>query len=228
MLSPEGKELKKPISIFHALHEPPFTPVLSSLELAPRKFGAPGVNLAQMDEQLMLGDVLHTNCVRVLGKETARHFPQFKPGQLLISMRSLHALAVLDPDTANAVWVGTGPWRAQHDPSFLENGRLLVFDNLGSPKGSRVLEYDLQTQSFPWIYPGRDGVHFFSHERGMCQRLPNGNTLIVSSDQGAMLEVTRDDQEVVWTCTVNGFLATARRYAPDQLHFLTKDQHARP
>jgi hypothetical protein len=172
--------------------------------------------------------VLHTNAVKVLPRALASAFPQFKPGQLLISLRSLDALIVLDPTSEKVVWAARGPWRAQHDPSFLANGHLLLFDNLGSPRGSRVLEYDPQTQAFPWSYPGSDGTPFFSRIRGMCQRLPNGNTLIVNSDGGEVFEVTAD-REVVWSCSCGRVeLNRARRYTPDQLHFLKGGPRARP
>ena len=119
-------------------------------------------------------------------------------------------------------------WHAQHDPSFLDNGHLLLFDNQGSPRGSRVLEFDPKTQAFPWWYPGENGVPFLSKIRGMSQRLPNGNTLIVNSDAGEVFEVT-PGQEVVWSCSCGRVeLYRARRYMPDQLPFLKGEQRARP
>ena len=113
-----------------------------------------------MSEDTRYRDVLHTNALRVLSSALAPKFPMFKAGQLLISPRNLDALLVLDPDTGKIVWAARGPWRAQHDPSFLDNGHLLLFDNLGSPRGSRVLEYDPLTQAFPWTYPGENGRPF--------------------------------------------------------------------
>ena len=134
---------------------------------------------------------------------------------------------VLDVGKRALVWAGSGPWRIQHDARFLDNGHLLLFDNHGSPRGSRVFEYDPQTQAFPWSYPGADNPSFLSHIRGMSQRLPNGNTLVVNSEGGELLEVTRG-KEVVWSCSLNRFITTARRYAPDQLPFLGGGQRARP
>jgi hypothetical protein len=135
---------------------------------------------------------------------------------------------VLDPDSGKVVWAARGPWHAQHDPSFLDNGHLLLFDNLGAPRGSRVLEFDPRTQAFPWVYPGANGTPFFSKIRGMSQRLPNGNTLIVNSDGGEVFEVTAG-QEVVWSCSCGlEELNRARRYTPEQLPFLKGDPRARP
>jgi hypothetical protein len=62
----------------------------------------------------------------------------------------------------------------------------------------------------------------------MSQRLPGGNTLIANSEGGEILEVTQS-KEVVWSFSVKGvFITSARRYSPDQLHFLKGDQRARP
>ena len=117
--------------------------------------------------------------------------------------------------------------RSEIDAQFLGNGHLLVFDNRGSPESSRVLEYDPQTLAFPWSYSGENRGGFRSTERGMNQRLANGNTLVVNSCGGELLEVTAD-KEVVWSFAIDGYIATARRYAPQELHFLKGETLARP
>jgi hypothetical protein len=163
----------------------------------------------------------------VLSRKLAPHFPRFKAGQVLLSIRHLDAIAVLDVEQRAIVWAARGPWLAQHDAQFLDNGRLLIFDNLGAPQGSRVLEYDPESQALPWSYSGEGGGAFFTAERGMSQRLPNGNTLIVDSQGGELFEVTRD-REKVWCCAVQGFINFGRRYAPEELQFLPAGQRPRP
>ncbi len=225
LISPQGTTIKK-ISLLEAFLDTPYAPLLGAFE-SPKKFGSVGKS-SPYSQTEQNRDVLHTNAVKVLTPALAAKFPMFKPGQILFCPRHLDAIAVLDPDSGKVVWAARGPWHAQHDPSFLDNGHLLLFDNLGSSGGSRVLEYDLTAQSFPWIYPGEHGKPFLSRIRGMCQRLPNGNTLIVGSDAGEAFEVTRD-QEVVWSCSTGGAeLNRARRYTPDQLPFLKGVQRARP
>jgi hypothetical protein len=229
IISPEGKELKR-IPLLEALNDSPYAPLLCMLERPSPKGGVmpPGAMATALFDDPRRRDVLHTNAVKVLSRALAPAFPLFKPGQLLVSLRHLDALAVLDPESGKVVWAARGPWRAQHDPSFLDNGRLLLFDNVGSPRGSRVLEYEPRTQAFPWAYPGASGKPFFSQIRGMCQRLANGNTLIVSSVNGEAFEVT-PDQEVVWSCSSGGVtLYRARRYSPEQLPFLKGGPRARP
>lgn len=211
LLSPDGTPLREPISLLAALANSPFALLLESLG---------------RDREANEADLLHTNFVQVLDPALAARFPALKAGQVLLSMRNLDTVAVLDIDTASVIWAATGPWRAQHDAQFLDNGHLLIFDNRGSPAGSRVLEYDPQTHAFPWSYPGIGDRTFYTSERGMNQRLPNGNTLIVDSEGGQIIEVSHDRQ-VVWSYPVGRFITTARRYSADELPFLG-DRHARP
>jgi hypothetical protein len=221
VISPEGKRRKR-ISLLHALWNSPYAALLSMLERPRKTPGASplGDRTPTAADEARRRDVLHANAVKVLRRELAPKFPLFKEGQLLVSMRHLDAIAVLDPDSEKVVWAARGPWRAQHDPSFLDNGHLLLFDNFGSPHGSRVLEYDPRAQAFPWVYPGEDGKPFLSELHGVGQRLPNGNTLIVNSDGGEVIEVT-PARKIVWNCSCGRVeVYRARRYVPKQLPFL--------
>ncbi|HEV3385041.1 MAG TPA: arylsulfotransferase family protein [Gemmata sp.] len=226
VLSPDGKELQEPISILEALRNSSYSTLLSPLETALKPVDVAATTDDAIRDLRMKQDVLHTNSVNVLSRAMAPKFPQFKPGQVLLSIRSLHAIAVLDPSTRTIVWGTRGPWNYQHDAQFLENGHLLLFDNIGSPRGSRVLEYNPKNGSFPWSYPGIDNAPFFTSERGMAQRLPNGNTLVAVSEGREIFEVT-EGKEVVWTCVAHSFITTARRYAPDRITFLKPGQRPR-
>jgi hypothetical protein len=229
VLGPQGQRIKR-IPLLEAFLESPYAALFGKLERAgtARGTASAGSGMALYTDDVQRRDVLHTNAVKVLRRKLAPKFPLFKAGQLLVSARQLDAIAVLDPDSGKVVWAAHGPWRAQHDPSFLDNGHLLLFDNLFSERGSRVLEYDPQTQAFPWVYPGEKGKPFLSELRGMCQRLPNGNTLIVNSQAGEAFEVT-PDREVVWTCSYNfAEFYRVRRYTPEQLPFLGRDRQVRP
>jgi hypothetical protein len=213
VLSPEGKELSRPIPILDALRDSPYALLLSPLlQGRPGRHVAAGVPL----------DVLHTNCVTLLSRDAAPKFPFLKAGQVLISLRELDALIGMDPQTGSVVWAATGPWRHQHDPQFLGNGHLLLFDNRGLGERSRVLEYDPKNQTFPWWYSGQNRPTFNTATRGMCQRLPNGNTLIVNSEGQELLEVTLN-KEVVWSCSFDAFICFGRRYSPDELPFLNEN-----
>jgi hypothetical protein len=144
------------------------------------------------------GDIFHTNTLEVLDGRFAHRHPAFRKGNLLVSVHTLDTLAVLDPERRTVVWARTGIWRKQHQPTFLDDGRLLLFDNLGAGRDrSRVLELDPLTGETVWQFGGTRGVDFFSKTLGSCQRLPNGNTLITESENGRALEVTPEGR-VVW------------------------------
>jgi hypothetical protein len=225
-LSPNGKELRKPISILEAFRDSRYAALLAAAGRPVQRQLPQGLNLPRFLDNIRTADILHTNSVKVLRREQASQFPGLKAGQLLLSIRQLDALAVLDPESRAIVWAARGPWRAQHDAQFLANGHLLIFDNLGAPQGSRVLEYDPRTQAIPWSYPDTGINAFFSGGRGMAQRLPNGNTLIVSSWDGDIFEVSSGG-EVVWSCPVAPIVSTARRYAAHELPFLNGRLRAR-
>jgi hypothetical protein len=177
-------------------------------------------------------DIFHTNSVKVLPRALAPKFPMFKAGQILISLRSPSALAVVDRPTQSIVWAAKGVWQSQHDAQFLDDGRLLLFDNGCGRQVSRAIEYDPVTQAVAWYYQGEPGKPFFVGFRGGSQRLPNGNTLIVDSERARLWEVTRT-KDVVWEWGIPPagagtptnadaalHLTGARRYGPDEVPFL--------
>jgi Arylsulfotransferase (ASST) len=229
ILSPEGQRLGR-LRLLEAIHESAYAPLLCPLERSTPAGGLapPGALSSMARDDALRRDVLHTNAITVLSRAMASQLPMLKAGQIMVSPRNLDAIVVLDRDSAKAVWAARGPWRAQHDPSFLPNGHLLLFDNLGSPRSSRVLEFDPQTGAFPWSYPGDGGTPFVSKIRGMCQRLANGNTLIVNSVAGEVFEVTAE-RELVWSRTFAGVeLYRARRYTPDTVPFVKGGPRERP
>jgi len=243
VLSPEGRELEN-IPILEALADSPYALTLTSGNdfLRPmfnraRLTGTPPPDTAMQPN--LKKDLLHTNSVKVLSRTLAAKFPQFKPGQVLLSLRSLNTVAILDRPTRRVAWAAQGIWRMQHDAEFLDNGHLLLYDNFGSMRQTRILEYDPLTQAIPWAYSNEDSMFFNSLLRGMKQRLPNGNTFIVDPDNRRLFEVTRD-KDLVWECfcplpsvpqaQIPGSypLTGARRYSADELTFLKGVARARP
>ena len=142
-------------------------------------------------------DWAHANSLEVLRPTPlGERDERFRAGNLLFSLRQLDLIGVLDPRQRAVVWAwGLGELDAQHHPTQLDDGRLLVFDN-GSCRGySTVRELDPASGRTVWQYS--DPQTFFSAKRGSNQRLPNGNTLICESDRGRLFEVT-PGKEVVW------------------------------
>jgi outer membrane protein assembly factor BamB len=181
VLSPEGKPLKK-VSIIDAF--------LRS------RYGRMTRSVAWDIKQ----DFLHPNSIEVITAESASKLPFAKPGQVLLSLRDIDTVAVLDLDKEEVVWATQGSWHRQHDADMLPNGHVLLFDNWGwylEGGVSRVIEVNPQTQEIVWSYTGTEKHPLHSPIRSGQQRLPNGNTLIIESDGGRLLEVTQDG-EIVW------------------------------
>lgn len=173
------------------------------------------------------GDLLHTNTLEVLDGSLANRIPEFKKGNVLVSFLTLSTVAVIDMDARKVVWTLNGDFQFQHDPTVLDNGHLLVFDNLGlrtaavrlAPQArdnmrnlwyklifsknedqahsSRVFEIDPLTQQTVWQYPAAGQRPFFSATCGSAYRLPNGNTLITESQFGRSFELSSEG-EIVW------------------------------
>lgn len=145
-------------------------------------------------------DLFHTNSIYVIEHTRKELPPEFSKGRVLISILNLSTIALLDLSSEKVAWAATGDklgWKRQHDVYPLEQGTLMLFDNLGRAGKSRVLEFSPGDFRVKWEYPGNSNQELFSDQIGMTHRLPNGNTLIVESEGGRAIEVTRNG-EIVW------------------------------
>jgi hypothetical protein len=169
-LSTSGKEIRR-VSLLKCMENSKF---VSLLDMTAKK-----------------GDIFHTNTIEVLDGRLARRSPAFKRGNVLVSILALDFIAVVDMEKESMVWGMSGPWKRQHQPTVLDNGSMLIFDNnTGEERQSRVLEFDPFSKEIHWEYPGTTGSSFYSADCGSCQRLGNGNTLISDSNAGRAFEVT--------------------------------------
>ncbi len=150
-------------------------------------------------------DILHTNNAEPLDPAIADAFPLFEAGDLLLSLRNVNTLVVVDGDDWSIKWSMTGPFLHQHDPDFLPNGHIVVFDNRltgSTPKlgWSRILEIDpMAGNRIVWSYQGTDADPFYSDVGGKVEWLPNGNLLVTEPQGGRVFEVTREaEPRIVW------------------------------
>ncbi|MFT7699929.1 MAG: hypothetical protein ACI8S7_001763 [Candidatus Krumholzibacteriia bacterium] len=143
------------------------------------------------------GDIFHTNTLELLDGSLAHESPAFKEGNFLISIREIGVVAIIDPQVKQVVWALSGMWQAQHQPTLLENGNLLIFDNQGHFGQSKVVELDPLTQQIVWEFSNSSEAPFYSETCGSSQRLENGNTLITESDNGRAFEISAAG-DIVW------------------------------
>ena len=178
-------------------------------------------------------DPMHLNDVEVLRDDMAAAFPLFAAGDIMVSIRNLDMIAVLDRETLLVKWWMTGPFLRQHDPDFLPNGHILVFDNRkGGPQRefgySRILEIDPTTREVVWTYAGSERAPFYTDSRGKQQELPNGNVLVTEAQAGRVFEVAREAEggRIVWEWInglgqgLAGYVTQADRVPDDRVGFL--------
>ncbi len=174
-------------------------------------------------------DPIHLNDIEVVTPELSGRIPGAEPGDLLLSMRNLDALAVLNKSSGKIVWMQHGPWLRQHDPDISPDGTITVFDNGFGRRmpgrdfeGARVLRFDPVTGLAETVYPKSDDQRFFSFIMGTHQVLPNGNILITESTSGRVFEITPDG-ETVWSMVLvagtrsAALIEEARRYPLDHV-----------
>ena len=184
------------------------------------------------DSTLRTEEPVHNNDVEVLSEEMAAAFPQFKAGDIMLSLRNNNTILVADGETRRIKWTMTGPFLYQHDPDFMPNGHILLFDNRRTGRTarlgySRIIEIDPNTREIVWSYQGTKEEPFYTEIRGNQQLLPNGNVLVVEAQRGRVFEVARGSpNRIVWEY-VNliqdgyvGLVTAAERVPSEQLTFL--------
>ncbi|MCY1128196.1 hypothetical protein OU426_15130 [Frigidibacter sp. RF13] len=149
-------------------------------------------------------DILHPNDVEALSAAMAPAFPQFRAGDLLISLRNINLVAVIDRRTHRVLWAQHGPWLDQHDPDFQPDGTITVFSNNIDRNRSTIIQVDPKTGVARDLFEGTE-TNFNSFIMGKHQHLPNGNWMITSPIEGRVLEVTAAGEMVrEWSNILDG------------------------
>lgn len=145
-------------------------------------------------------DILHANTLEIL---CPHPYNLWSAGDVLVSLRDLDLIAVLDlREQQVRWWWGPQELSAQHQPSALPNGNLLVFDNGQRMQRSRALELDPVTGAVVWQYTADPPQALFSPMAGGCERLPGGNVVISDARAGRAIEVTRGGR-IAWTLQIH-------------------------
>lgn len=144
------------------------------------------------------GELFHTNTLEVFDGSMEEKSHLFKKGNIMVSVLWLNTIFIIDMELEKVIWaLGSGMWTRQHQPTLLENGNILIFNNIKTADSSSIMEFEPCTQKIVWEYRGSTDSPFFSQTCGSNQRLPNGNTLITETDRGRIFEVT-PGKETVW------------------------------
>ena len=165
------------------------------------------------DYSLQSDDVFHPNDIEPLYSSMADAFPAFRAGDLLVSFRSINLVAVLAPNERKVRWWSHGPWRAQHDPDFTSDGKIIVYNNNRDRGISNIITVDPTSQHSEVAYADGE-VRYYSGTAGKHQRLPHGGILIVVPDEGRVLELSSAGDLVLefnnrWSEKVNAYIVNA-------------------
>lgn len=155
------------------------------------------------ERRLQDEDPTHLNDIEELPDSLAGEYPGFEAGDLVLSLRNLELVLVVDPESERVKWHASGPFILQHDPDFIGDGWIGIFDNrwdrtrrgtmLG---GSRIVALQPHTDSLKHLFPTARSEPFYTHHRGKWQRLANGNLLMTEEAAGRVVEVAPDGRTV--------------------------------
>jgi outer membrane protein assembly factor BamB len=151
-------------------------------------------------------------------------------GDIVFSARSCDRVGVIDGKSGELTFK-FDQTRGQHNPTWLANGHILIFDN--GHDASRVVEVDPATGEIVWTFRGTPPQQFFSGHISGVSAMASGNLLVCEGTSGRLFEVTRR-HEVVWEW-INPFVNNsprgdptvsiyrAHRYGPDHPAFAGRD-----
>ena len=111
ILTPEGRA-KKHIPLLTLLENSPYARLLDEYTIG------------------FYGNIFHTNTLELFDGNLVRKSHLFKTGNLMLSMLILNNIFIIDMESEKIVWAfGSGMWKRQHQPTLLNNGNILIFDN---------------------------------------------------------------------------------------------------
>ncbi len=150
-------------------------------------------------------DPTHTNSIRELPSNRwfADGDERFRPGNLLVSSRSLNTIFVIDRASGEVVWQYATGLDHQHEALMIPEGHngdgLIMFfnngrDSLNAYRRTLVQAVNPVTGTVEWEYGSK---YFYSTIGGTAQLLPNNNVLITSSHGGRAFEI-RPRGRIVW------------------------------
>ena len=147
-------------------------------------------------------DPTHINDIEIVTPILAQKINGINSGDILVSIREMHMLAIFDKNNGQLKWYKQGPWVRQHDIDIMPDGKIELYNNRSKSigewvSGSQIISYDVDTDNVKVIYPPETGIEFYSPIMGTHQRIENNNLLISEALTGRVFETT-DSGQIVW------------------------------
>jgi len=120
-----------------------------------------------------------------------------------VSLRYIDLVFVLDPQSGTVKWHTRTSLIQQHDPDFVGDGWIGVFNNNSDYSergttlgGSQIVAFRSHADSMEIRFPTPHSGSLYTDTRGKWQKLANGNMLLTESNAGRIVEVTADGRTV--------------------------------
>ena len=154
-------------------------------------------------------DWLHANDVQPANSDTE----YWKKGDVLVSLRTPSLVFLYRPSTNDVLWHSFGYVYRQHDPDFVDESRVSIFDNntpyrvertppvdqsvedetVWSDGHSQVIVYDFATKKYSSYFDEVLHMHEVrSPTQGRSEILPNGELFLEETDYGRVLYFNAD------------------------------------
>ena len=184
VIDPAGRLLRE-TSVFDAVLQSPYAPLLLRVDPC---------------------NPTHVNSIHPLGDDAAG--AGFEPGDLVVSMRNLHAFAILDRDTLRLKRMVRGGFMMQHSVLHFEGSRFLMLDNQGGRTAdgslgiSRLLMVDAASGEETTIFPNhRTPGHlrelYTLYRGGVAISPDRRRALVTFTQEGKAVEVRIADGAVL-------------------------------
>ena len=159
----------------------------------------------------------------------ADEHPLFESGDLVVSVKRLHLVFVFDPDAMEVKWHTSDPFITQHDPDFIGDGWIAVFDNQddGTGRGSvlggnRIVAVQPRTDSTKVLFPTEHSEPFYTGSQGRWELLDHGNTRLTETESGRISRARRWDLCVRRHNSDDGSLSVSAALMPPGVSFSLK------
>ena len=184
-------QLLKHLNLLNALRDSPFAHIMQSTSKPNRRTAA-------------LCDPLHLNFVHRL-RDDAGGAWGLAPGDLVASLRSLSAFAILDGESGRVKRLVRGSFFFQHSVHHLTGSTFLMFDNYGGDGvhgPSRLLKIDLADSRETTVFPNDKTPeplrNLFSDAQGQIDISPDRRRALVAfTREGVAVEVRLADGAVL-------------------------------
>lgn len=157
------------------------------------------------EDGVLLQDEVHLNKVEILPQSLADQYPDFPAGAVMLSSRAINLVAIFDPETLEILWYSQGHTQGQHDPEFIGDNKIIVFDNAIDKNSAdpaaranftSIKQYDFSTSEWSVVWNGADVDGYTAHS-GEVAISDDGSLLINLTLQGRYVEVSPDGEIVM-------------------------------